>query len=100
MLERVFPVQLVNVMLHWFRSTKACVKWACNTSNYFNIKSGCAQGSILGPKLFNLVIDGLLNRLEMSQLGCKLGFMLCWCFYVCKRNHSIIELRETFSINA
>ena len=76
MLERGFPVELVNVMLQWFRSMKACVKWGCNTLNYFNIKSGCAQGSILGPKLFNLVIDKLLHQLEKSQLGCKLG--LCY----------------------
>ena len=76
MLEHGFPVQLMNVMLQWFRSIKACVKWGCNTSNYFNIKSGRVQGSILGPKLLNLVIGGLLNRLEMSQLGSKLG--LCY----------------------
>ena len=76
MLERGFPVQLVNVMFHLFRNMKACVKCGCNTSNYYNIKSSCAQGSILGSKSFNLVIDGLLNRLKRSQLGCKLG--LCY----------------------
>ena len=52
---------------------KACVKWGCNISDYFDIKSGCAQGSILGPKMFNLVIDELLKRLEASHLGCRIG---------------------------
>ena len=100
MLDRGFSVQLVNVMLRLFRSIKACVKWGCNTSNHFNIKSGCAKSSILGPKLFNMVIDGLLNRLEMSQLGCKFGLCYAGAFALCRHHHFIIEFRETFSINA
>ena len=52
---------------------RACVKWGCNKSVYFDIKSGCPEGSILGPKLFNLIIDELLKRLEEAHLGCRVG---------------------------
>ena len=56
-LERGSPSQLVNVFLIWYRNMRACVNWGCNKSVYFDIKSGYPEGSILGPKFFNLVVD-------------------------------------------
>ena len=50
---------------------RACVKWGCSKSVYFDIKSDCPEGSILGPKLFNLIVDELLKRLEEAHLECK-----------------------------
>ena len=48
---------------------RAWVKWSYNKSANFDIKSGCLEGSILGQKLFNLVIDELFKRLEEAHLG-------------------------------
>ena len=73
LLERGFPVQLVNVFSSWYRNMLACVKWGNVRSDYFNVLSGCPEGSVLGPKLFNLVMDKLLLELEKSGLGCHVG---------------------------
>ena len=48
----------------------SCVKWGNSESVYFNVLSGCPEESILGPKLFNTVMDKLLLELEKSGLGC------------------------------
>ena len=42
-------------------------------SVYSDIKLGCPEGSILGPKLFNSVVDELNKRLEEAHLGCRVG---------------------------
>ena len=53
LLERGFPNQVVNVFLIWFKNMRACIKWGCNKSVYFDIKSDCPEGNILGQKFFN-----------------------------------------------
>ena len=80
LLERGFPSQLVNVFLIWFRNMRACVKWGCNNFVYFDIKSGCPEGSILGLKLFNLVVNELLKRLEEVHFGCRVGSCFAGAF--------------------
>ena len=49
---------------------KACVKWGNDLSAYFNINSGVPEGSLLGPRLHNIVIDKLLFLLQNFGLGC------------------------------
>jgi hypothetical protein len=73
LLERGFPVQLVNVFFQWYRNMHACVSWGGNASGFFDVKSSCPEGSILEPKFFNLVVDGLLARLADSNLGCRVN---------------------------
>jgi hypothetical protein len=73
LIERGFPVQLVDVFCSRFRNMLSCVKWRNSESVYFNVLSGCPEGSILGPKCFNIVMDKLLIKLEKSGLGCYAG---------------------------
>jgi hypothetical protein len=73
LIERGFPVQIVNVFCSWFRNMRSCVKWSNDKSQMFSVMSGCPEGSILGPKFFNLVMDKLLLCLHDSKLGCYVG---------------------------
>ena len=52
LIERGFPVQLVDIFCSWFRNMISCVKWDNCESVYFSVLSGCPKGSILGPKFF------------------------------------------------
>ena len=41
-------------------------------SAYFSINSGVPEGSLLGPRLYNIVMDKLLFLLQNSGLGCHI----------------------------
>ena len=50
---------IVNTLHAWFRHMKACVKWENDLSAYFSINSGVPERSLLGPRLYNIVMDKL-----------------------------------------
>ena len=64
---------LIQVFHSWLRNMKSCVYWGNECSQFFNVLSGIQQGSLLGPKFFNLVMDKLLQLLENNKLGCHVG---------------------------
>ena len=49
------------------------VRWGSTLSNGFNVSNGVRQGGILSPYLFSLYIDGLLEELADSGVGCFWG---------------------------
>ena len=51
----------------------ACVKWEREKSEFFDVLSGCPQGSVLGLNFFSIVMDKLLLDLKHSGLGCRIG---------------------------
>ena len=51
---------------------KACVKWGNDLSAYVSINSGVPEGSLLGPRLNNIVMDKLLFLLQNFSLGCHI----------------------------
>ena len=49
------------------------VKWEDKESEFFDVSSGCPEGSILEPKFFSIVMDKLLLDLEHSGLDRRIG---------------------------
>ena len=70
LLERGLPTQLVALFFCWYKNMLACVKWEGRKSEFFDVLSGCPQGSVLGPKFCSIIMDKLLLDLEHSGLGC------------------------------
>lgn len=60
----------VQFLERWCLSQKAAVKWDCTISSAFSTGRGVRQGSLISPKLFNLVMSVLSDRLTASGVGC------------------------------
>ena len=60
------------------------VRWDKSLSNSFSVSNGVRQGGVLSPILFSVHLDGLLQKLADSGVGCRLGTFVCWCCVLCR----------------
>ncbi len=102
MVERGFPTGLVNVFKSWFRNMRSCVLWDSTKSEYFDIKSGVPQGSILSGRFFNMLLDELLRLLNLSGLGCFINSnyagALAYADDIIVMSSSIVQLQKMLDI--
>ena len=42
-------------------------------SHFYELKAGVRQGGVLSPILFGIYIDGLVNLVDKTNIGCKNG---------------------------
>ena len=50
-----------------------CVRWYSCVSHSFSVSNGVRQGSVLSPVLFAVYLDGLLQKLSQTGVGCYWG---------------------------
>ncbi|CAC5423170.1 unnamed protein product [Mytilus coruscus] len=60
--------------MHW-QSTSA-IKWEGMIADE-SVSQGVRQGGILSTDLYKVYVNPLLNRLQQSGLGCKIGNVIC-----------------------
>lgn len=70
LMDRKVPKELIHILLLWFHSSYTCVKWGKVYSALFPLKSGVRQGGVLSPLLFSIFIDGLIDKICASNVGC------------------------------
>ena len=71
--KRGLPYPIIRFLSSWYRSQQMRVRWGSTLSNGFNVSNGVRQGGILSPYLFSLYLDGLLEELADSGVGCFWG---------------------------
>ena len=49
------------------------IRWGNSLSDSFKVSNGVRQGSVLSPVLFSVYLDGFLEELGNSGVGCQWG---------------------------
>ena len=81
LVKRGLPPPILNFLLSWYRSQKMRVQWSPGClSNSFNVSNGVRQGGVLSPFLFAVYLDGLLDELSASGVGCYWRWMFAGVF--------------------
>ena len=62
-----------RLLLNMYVNQKLRVRWNNTHSPYFNVTNGVKQGGVISPILFCIYMDGLLNELANSEVGCYMG---------------------------
>jgi PHP family Zn ribbon phosphoesterase len=68
-----------RLLFYMYTNQQIRVKYNGIYSDYFDVKNGVKQGGVISPTLFTCYIDGLLEILKCSGIGCKVGSMYTGC---------------------
>ena len=68
---------LWNLVCDFHNNAVSAVKWNGKLSDTFTVTQGVRQGGILSADLYKLYINDLLNRMQDSQIGGKVGNIPC-----------------------
>ncbi|CAL4101184.1 unnamed protein product, partial [Meganyctiphanes norvegica] len=64
---------ICRLLLTMYINQKLRVKWGNAYSEEFMVSNGVKQGGVISPILYCLYIDGLINELKASNVGCFMG---------------------------
>ena len=73
MYNKGIPTNIIKISANWWCKLNDIVLWKGKLSASFPIGSGILQGSLLGGKFFNLMINFVLQLLHKCGLGCHVG---------------------------
>ena len=73
LIDRGMPDVFVRLLVYWYRTQNACVRWSTACSEMFAVSNGVRQGGILSPLFFNVYMDGLSDILCRTECGCTMG---------------------------
>ena len=71
---------IIRVLYNMYTNSDMQVRWKSELSNVFPLMNGVKQGGCLSPMLFTLYLDGLIQKLKHSGIGCHIGRTYCGVF--------------------
>jgi len=83
-MNRQVPLRFVQVLIrpNWYSMCSGIVKWNSCISHLFVLRCGVRQGGVLSLVLFAVYVNDIINKLELSKLGCCIGNLnICCLFY-------------------
>ena len=79
LIERGCNIFYVRLLLNMYINQRIRVRFNSCLSQLFGVKNGVKQGGILSPTLFTCYVDGLIQSLRSSGLGCTVGNTYVGC---------------------
>ena len=70
------PCIYIKFIYNWYINQEIQVKYKNTLSQPWKMTNGVRQGGILSPFLFQIYIDGLIDRVVSSRIGCRLGYYM------------------------
>ena len=71
-MERGIPKCFLDILIHWYKELRCRVKWDGYLGEWFSISAGVRQGGVLSPDFYNIYVDGLVDVLQSSGVGCHI----------------------------
>ncbi len=95
--KKVCPLYC-RLLLNMYLNQKLKVRWDSTYSQYFNVCNGVKQGGVISPILFCIYMDGFLNELANSGVGCYMGGVFAGTAEYADSYHKGNQKTKTFSI--
>src|SRR3981189_2287406 len=73
MIDDGVPGKLLILVTRWYKNVTVRVRVNDVESDWFESKVGVRQGDTLSPLLFNIFINGIMEKVKDSGLGVKIG---------------------------
>ena len=70
LIQRNIPKSFLDVIIMWYSQLQCRVKWDGHFSDWFDVTAGVRQGGVLSPDFYNIYVDGLVDVLISSGVGC------------------------------
>ena len=73
LMKENIPIDIIYILMHYFRNQTAKIVWSDASSAYFPIEWGVRQGGILSPFLFKFYVNSIITDISNMEEGCSLG---------------------------
>jgi exonuclease III len=67
------PTKLISLIRRWYRRVRAKVRVNDTESTWFETKVGVRQGDNMSPLLFNIYINGIVEKIKEGEGGVQVG---------------------------
>ncbi|KAL0883177.1 hypothetical protein ABMA27_016619 [Loxostege sticticalis] len=71
--ETTMPLELTSLLKYWYSHQKNRVRWREALSEEYQLECGVRQGGLTSPSLFNLYMNGLIDELSKTNVGCHIN---------------------------
>ena len=79
--KRGLPPVVLCFLLNWYSTQRMSVQWSHDyLSRDFTVSNGVRQGGVLSLFLFAVYLDGLIDELSLSGVGCRWRWMFTGVF--------------------